>query len=222
MDLPKILHRILLTGPANLFDEFLKECQAFYELPAHTLTEMRGRENKKTRGDIFEDFCALYLRAALGYEVWLLNELPDDIRETLKLPKQDMGIDIICRRGGRFTAVQCKYKKMCGKSQGLTWKQLATFQALCAKTGPYERHLVMTTANFVRHQGQKVAKDWSMCLGSLRKITKEQWTLMCGIEGHVLDTVAPKVKTLDELRAARLLRFGAETKSSEDDDASCS
>jgi hypothetical protein len=202
--LPKILHRILLAGPPNLFDEFLKECQAFYELPAHTLTEMRVRSNKKTRGDIFEDFCGLYLRT-LGYEVWLLGDLPDDIREALKLPKQDMGIDIICRRSGKYTAVQCKYKKLKGQAQGLTWKQLSTFQALCAKTGPYEKHIVMTTANFVRHQGAKTEKDWSLCLGSLRKITKEAWVKMCGIEGQVLGVAEPR--TIEDLRAARLLRF---------------
>jgi predicted helicase len=206
MDLPKVLHTVLLRAPANLFDEFLKEAQAFYELPAHTLTEMRGRENKKVRGDIFEEFCALYLKEVLAYEVWLLNDLSTEIRELLNLPKQDMGIDIICRRNGKYTAVQCKYKKQCGRTQGVTWKQLSTFQALCAKTGPYEKHIVMTTANFVRHQGAKTEKDLSLCIGSLQKITKEQWVKMCGIEGHVLESTT-SVKTLEELRAARILRF---------------
>ena len=34
----------------------------WYSQPAHTLQEMRSRDNKKIRGDIFEDFCVLYLK----------------------------------------------------------------------------------------------------------------------------------------------------------------
>jgi uncharacterized protein (DUF486 family) len=55
----------------NLFDEFILECQKWYSLPAHSLTEMRKRDNKKIRGDIFEEFCVLYLKNILNYEkVW--------------------------------------------------------------------------------------------------------------------------------------------------------
>ena len=61
MQLNKLLHTIFLKSPTNLFDEFIIECQKFYELPAHSLIEIKTRENKKIRGDIFEEFCVLYL-----------------------------------------------------------------------------------------------------------------------------------------------------------------
>ena len=56
-NLQKLLHTILLRSPTNLFDEFINECTKWYSQPAHTFTEMRTRDNKKIRGDIFEDFC---------------------------------------------------------------------------------------------------------------------------------------------------------------------
>lgn len=45
-NLPNILHQIFLRSPLNLFDEFILECQKWYSQPAHTLTEMRKRDNK--------------------------------------------------------------------------------------------------------------------------------------------------------------------------------
>jgi hypothetical protein len=43
---------------------------------------MRNRDNKKIRGDIFEEFCVLYLQHVKKYpRVWLLKDVPDDIIE---------------------------------------------------------------------------------------------------------------------------------------------
>jgi hypothetical protein len=61
INVKKLLHEIFLRHPENYFDEFIKECQVFYNEPAHTLTELRTRANKKIKGDIFEEFCVLYL-----------------------------------------------------------------------------------------------------------------------------------------------------------------
>jgi len=58
-DLSNILYTIYLRSPENLFDEFIKECQTFYESPVHSLYEMKIRDNKKLRGDIFEEFCKI-------------------------------------------------------------------------------------------------------------------------------------------------------------------
>jgi hypothetical protein len=41
-----ITHAVFLHSPDNLFDEFITECQKWYENPAHTLSEMRMRDNK--------------------------------------------------------------------------------------------------------------------------------------------------------------------------------
>lgn len=206
------LHEIFLRSPLNLFDEFIAECQRWYEQPAHTFTEMRTRDNKKIRGDIFEEFCVLYLKHVRGYsQVWRLQDVPDDILHSLGLKRPDMGIDILCERNGLYTAVQCKYKKHTGyKSKTIvTWKQLSTFYALVLRTGPWEKYIVMTNCDYVRHMGKKTSKDMSLCLKTFQNTTKEQWIRMCGVEGHTVTETVSKPLSLEELRLARLARFTA-------------
>jgi len=204
-----LLHTILLRSPPNLFDEFVKDCQKWYEEPVHTFTEMRTRDNKKIRGDIFEEFCVLYLKHVKKYDVvWRLPDVPDDTLTKLGLKRQDMGIDILAEKDGKYTAIQCKYKKhnTMKPKNVLGWKTLSTFYALCLRTGPWEKYIVMTNCDYVRHQGKKTPKDLSICLKTLENITKEQWTLMCEIQGNTLTQSSVQLSP-EELRAARLARF---------------
>jgi hypothetical protein len=204
------LHTILLRSPANLFDEFMNECQRWYDEPAHSFVEMRTRDNKKIRGDIFEDFCVLYLKHVKTFKnVWRLQDIPDEIRVSLSLGTRDMGIDIVAENDGKFYAIQCKYKKHTSiKKNIVTWKALSTFYALCMRTGPWEKYIVMTNCDYARHAGKKGPKDLSICLRTFQSTTKEQWTRMCELKGEVLDDI-PKHNPLsvEELRAARLARF---------------
>ena len=94
-NLQKLCYTILLRSPLNLFDEFITECVKWYTKPAHSLSEIRLRENKKIRGDIFEDFSVLYLKYVKKYEnVWRLCDVPDEMLDSLALKRRDMGIDI--------------------------------------------------------------------------------------------------------------------------------
>lgn len=207
-----LLHRLFLRGVpvgSTLFDEFIKECQTWYEQPAHTFTEMRTRDNKKIRGDIFEEFSVLYLKYVLGYpQVWRLEDVPDDVLGGLGLKRQDMGIDIVCEKNGRYCAVQCKYKKHTGyKSKTIvTWKQLSTFYALVLRTGPWDKYIVMTNCDYVRHMGKKTPKDLSICIRRFQRITVGEWTQMCQIKGDVLAEPTKKL-TPEELRTLRTARF---------------
>ena len=213
MGLEKILHEIFLKSPANLFDAFLERAADLYQMPAHTLLELRQRDNKKVRGDVFEEFCALYLKHVMGYEdVWLLSEVPEDILKGLGLVRKDMGIDIIVRHGGEFYAVQCKYKKREARKTCVTWQALSTFYALCLRTGPYKKYIVMTTCDYTRHQGKKTAADTSICVGSFRKITGDQWLRMCSAgvvagAGAAAAAAAAAPLTPEELRQKRLQYF---------------
>jgi predicted helicase len=204
------LHAIFLQAPSNLFDAFLVECQKWYEQPAHTFTEMRVRDNKKVRGDVFEEFCVLYLKHVRKFEnVWRLENVPDEMLIKLSLKRPDVGIDIIAESGGKYYAVQCKYKKHVSmKKNVVTWKALSTFYALCMRTGPWEKYFVMTNCDYCRHMGKKTVKDVSICLKTLQSITKEQWIEMCEKKGDVVGSAVKKLTT-DELRAARLARFSA-------------
>lgn len=222
-NLPNILHQVFLRSPLNLFDEFIIECQKWYSLPAHSLVEMRKRNNKKIRGDIFEEFCVLYLKHIGNYEkVWRLEDVPDEILLKLSLKRRDMGIDIICESDGYYTAVQCKYKKhVSSRRHIVTWKELSTFYALCLRTGltdpdssqnsnnlnkPWQKYIIMTNCECVTHMGKKTEKDQSICIGTFRNISKENWIKMCGITGNQLDTTEENVNTLskEELRLKRL------------------
>lgn len=205
----KLLHEILLKSPANLFDEFTKECQKWYEQPAHTFTEMRNRDNKKIRGDVFEEFSVLYLKHVKKYDqVWRLPDVPDHVLTGLGLKRPDMGIDIIAEKNGKYTAVQCKYKKhtTIKPVNVLSWKQLSTFYALCLRTGPWEKYIVMTNCDYVRHAGKKTPKDLSICLKTLQNTSKEEWTLMCELEGNTITQNVAPMKA-EDLRAARLAYY---------------
>lgn len=207
----QLLHTILLRSPPNLFDEFTKECQKWYEAPAHTFTEMRTRDNKKIRGDVFEEFCVLYLKHARNYDnVWRLEDVPEHILGGLSLKRPDMGIDIVAEKNGKYTAVQCKYKKHTTMKPKniLSWKALSTFYALCLRSGPWEKYIVMTNCDYVRHAGKKTPKDVSICLKTFQNTTKEEWTRMCQLEGNQVEEEVKVVpKTAEELRLARLAYF---------------
>ena len=38
--LEDVLYTIFLRSPNNLFDEFIAECQKFYEIPAHSFSDI--------------------------------------------------------------------------------------------------------------------------------------------------------------------------------------
>ena len=177
----KLLYNIYVKNPKNMFMEFMEECEKINikrKQKTITLNDIKNKNNKKIKGDMFELFCVLYLKYVKKYfNVWLLKDTPNDIIEMLSLTKKDMGIDIIAELNGNFYAVQCKYKH--NTSSCLSWTCLSTFYALCSKTGPWEKIIVMTTCNSVNQQGLTTEKDLLFCLTSFKNITEEDWLKMC-------------------------------------------
>jgi predicted helicase len=203
MDIKKTLHEIFLSSPPNRFDSFIDVCQKWYSRPSHTIAELKTRDNKKIKGDIFEDFCVLYL-SSKSYTAWRLEDVPEDILVKLSLKRRDMGIDIVCEKAGIFSAVQCKYKAPNGKKMGVSWKTLSTFYSLCMRSGPWDKYIVMTNCNYVSHVGKKTEKDISIVLNSFQTMTSEEWIQMCGLGERcaIVNELTP-----EELREARLKRF---------------
>lgn len=83
------------------------------------------------KGDIFEYLTKLILITRPEYSSILKNvwrqrdNIPKNIREKLKLPTTDEGIDIIAETfQGEYWAIQCKFK---GQNQSPTYKELSTF-----------------------------------------------------------------------------------------------
>lgn len=196
-----------------IFDEFVNFCSNYYDKPATTMREIRLKRNSKAVGDVFEHFCYLYLAYKIGYsEVYLLSDVPTDVKQKLDLPKQDFGIDLVVlnKKSGMYSAVQAKFRKHNAYKQktALGWKQLSTFYALVSKTGPWERYIVMTNADYCIRKGTKTKNDWSICLGTLRKTKLSDWLKMSGSTANLL---VPKRKlsviSNEELRQKRLKYF---------------
>lgn len=205
-----------LSKNTSMVDTLLKTCNSYYEKPVHNLQAMKMR-NEKVKGDIFEYFCQLYLKYCYGLkEVWLLNEIPTEMREFLNLGKNDFGIDLVgIDEDNKYYAIQSKFRKRNStKKISVTWKQLSTFYALCARTGPYEKYIVITTADYVRRVGKKSEKDVIIGFNKLKNISHFKWMEMCNVLNDnqlnttSLDTPTPsKTLTNEELRQKRLLFY---------------
>ena len=208
-----ILYKVFIecaSSKLNLFDSFLNTCHQWYERPAHTLNEIKLRENTKVKGDIFELFSVLYLLHVKKYKnVWLLRDTPDEILTRLSLKRRDTGIDIIAQDDSdAFVAVQCKYKRNTTiKRNVLTWKALSTFYAMCLRTGPWKRYIVITNCDYCLHQGKKTWKDLSICLKSLQNISPDDWIKMCNCENLNNEPVVAPTLTPEQMRQKRLEQF---------------
>ena len=94
-------------------------------------------KNKQTTlaGSIFEHLTKLYLEVSPEYKtklskVYLLNEVPNSLKNKLKLPNTDEGIDLIAETFDKeYWAIQCKFRS--DKTETLKVKgDLATFNNL--------------------------------------------------------------------------------------------
>jgi superfamily II DNA or RNA helicase len=98
------------------------------------LIEYCARFSDKQKGDLFEELVKAYLILDPEYatkltHVWLHREVPASLRDELKLPDEDKGIDLIARTTkGEFWAIQCKYRTH--TNQSLPWREISTFAGL--------------------------------------------------------------------------------------------
>ena len=188
----------------NMVDSLMHTCNSYYEKPAHTLQELKIR-NQKVKGDIFEQFCKLYMKTCYGLkDVWLLNEIPNDKRELLNLHKRDYGIDLVgIDNDNNFYAIQAKFRKRTCRTTRVTWKQLSTFYALCERTGPFKKFVVFTTADYANRMGKKSDKDVTIGYKKLQKITHFEWLEMI----KPLPLEQNKTLPIEELRKKRFAFF---------------
>ena len=89
---------------------------------------------EKEKGDRFEDLTQVFLQLSPLYRsqlksVWRLEEVPPAVRQKLKLPATDKGIDLVAEtHKGEFWAIQCKYRQ--NTDQQLTHTDISTFTSL--------------------------------------------------------------------------------------------
>ena len=89
---------------------------------------------EKEKGDRFEDLTQVFLQLSPLYRsqlkgIWRLEEVPPAVRQRLKLPATDKGIDLVAEtHKGEFWAIQCKYRQ--NTDQQLTHTDISTFTSL--------------------------------------------------------------------------------------------
>lgn len=194
------------TNTNNEISEYIFECfQTYYNRPCDNIISLKKR-NKKQLGDIFEHFSVMYLQEKGYGKVWLIGNTPQHILDKLNLKRQDLGIDIIIERTiseGKdeenrsdvgYFAVQAKWRSKTNSKDnrkiGLTWNMLSTYYALCARTGPWLKYIVITNADYIRRIGKKFKMDQSIVKGSfIKNCDRLFWYKLAGYTpGYVLNS----------------------------------
>jgi len=127
-------------------------------------SNLLNNSEKKEKGNIFEVLSKYYLLINPIYktklkEVWLLNEVPSDIKEYLNLPDNDEGIDLIAQtKDDEYWAIQCKYRT--DEESSITRDDIATFLDVSNNICRNISHkLVCTTANKQSYKFDKFYDD---------------------------------------------------------------
>ena len=116
--------------------------------------------NNKEKGDAFELLTKLHFKLNPIYEfydeVWLLEEVPQKDLDVLKLPSQDLGIDLIAKNGNEYHAIQCKYHS--DKNQNVTFTEVSTFLQLIEANKKITLGYICSSANGLSKNYHKVQK----------------------------------------------------------------
>lgn len=178
------MHRAVISKTINtdnnVFDAILHAVTMDFTKCVSNVTDMRERDSMKRKGDIWELFCKDWLLASGKYvAVYLLDEYNSQFADNnMFVSRQDNGIDILAQTTTGWHAIQCKYR-----SKGyVTWKMLSTFIALCERTGPWEKYIVMTNAKGVTHKLPRTPKDKSICYRSFASTPREHWMRIIGTD----------------------------------------
>jgi hypothetical protein len=177
----------------DIWNEICEGIRIHFEKSSSSMLELR-RRTTRNKGLLFEHFCKLYLTHNYKYykDVWLLSEVPEQVLVKLGMKGRDYGIDIVALgHNNQYYAIQCKYRVgRSGKKNILSWRECSTFFALCSKTGPWCKQIVMTNADYIHRAGHKiVGTDLSICYKTFQNTDRLVWTEMCGMKGYTLNDV---------------------------------
>lgn len=215
----------------RIFPKIVDDINFHFNRPVTNLTDLKIRETKKRKGDIWEQFCRLWLLATAKYgltHVYLYNELSPEILAYLGLKgKQDNGIDLIGFVGdaSKPIAIQCKYRKQTNSL--VTWKTLSTFVGLVTTTGApvvdssipqqgkrtYYKTMVMTNCRGASRK-VKLPTDVTIAFQTFCSTSVDAWMKMAGVYSpESLVSSSPKKEenhpTIEMLRELRLKKFSS-------------
>ena len=143
-------------------------------MAATTPLELRMR--RKSIGDAWEDFCVDYLIVCENYQsAQRLTDVGDNELVTYGLGRKDMGIDLIAKDAeGHPVAVQCKFRT----KGNVSWREISTFYALCARTGPWKTVSVMTNRNRVSREGNPLSHERAILCREFEAIPRHLWLVL--------------------------------------------
>ena len=115
-------------------DRFIASCGSWDDF-----SDRAKKLSNAEKGIAFERLTQIYLETAPEYRtklqnVWLLSDIPAEIRKRLNLPgPRDEGIDLIARtRQGKYWAIQAKFRSE--RDKPLSRRALGTFTSLAFNT----------------------------------------------------------------------------------------
>jgi predicted helicase len=114
-----------------------------------TFSQEQSTRNNKEKGNAFEQLVYAYFKLEPKYafydEVWPFSDVPSLVLHELKLPSQDIGIDLIAKMGDEYHAIQCKYHQ--DNSQSVTFKEVSTFISLLESNPKITQGYICSTAD---------------------------------------------------------------------------
>jgi predicted helicase len=89
--------------------------------------------DNKQKGDLFEmmTYHLFKLSPILNnnlQNIWMYKDIPDKIKQELKLPNKDKGIDLLAQINNEYYTIQCKFRQEI--TTCITWGELGTFFGL--------------------------------------------------------------------------------------------
>ena len=129
---------------------------------------------KKAKGDAFEELTYWFFRlnevhASQYEEVWLWADVPQQVKEELNLPDQDLGIDLLLKKGKEYHAVQCKYHT--NHHANVSFREVATFLSVLESNDRISLGYICSSANGMTANFEKVSKNTKQ----IQRILSDTW-----------------------------------------------
>ena len=129
---------------------------------------------KKAKGDAFERltywfFLLNEVHASQYEEVWLWADVPQQVKEELNLPDQDLGIDLLLKKGTEYHAVQCKYHT--NHHANVSFREVATFLSVLESNDRISLGYICSSANGMTANFEKVSKNTKQ----IQRILSDTW-----------------------------------------------
>ncbi len=199
-EIKSCIHKAVSKTNQTVFESLNDVFKTYFERPSHNISEIKTKTTKQ-KGLVFEIFCKMYLLARGYDDVWLLSEIPKEVREYLNMVSFDIGIDLVARMRIPsknqvifddeadsldkyfYFPIQAKYRKPTKNKLNQTvhrvgWKEVSTFLALVGRTGPpkgWLQHIIMTNADNVCWRGKKTKKDKTYAKKTFEKCSNMFW-----------------------------------------------